>query len=596
MTERIMAAWSPGQKRDPDGQWSDGIPGPAGDPLKLAGRIRLGPGETFGGSARIHDSAGDQSVVMARIDGPGGSRLRFGVVNPDDTKAWRAENKGRTVELDAAGARELRDAVSKAAADGRQNVSDFRGELRQAHKQDRPADQWPGPEADIASGVVRGSAWGDVNWKLTREEGDDYSPGGADLGPGGSWSLAIDPAPDGADERREPFYIDSASAAGKFTKAITNLMGAEPVTASLERTHGGDMAELLGVELARPGTWHLSSGPREFTAAMLRDAADFYAASGSQQIPLGFGHQDRRFDGDPAFGWLSNVRYDEDDDGPVLLGDLVELDEWVAAAAPARWPHRSIEGVAGVTFKGREYALALTRLALLGSTPPGIPVLKSLSDLRQLVSAAAAESGAEWIAASTEATPAGVEPPSPTEGAGMYLAKYREVLAGLPDGASDDEVTAAIAAAGLVASQPEPKPAPNPTRAAVPAPTPEPEPQLVSASSVTTPGTVLIASSVWEETQNTIKRLAAHVDQAKRDEADKVIASAVEQGKFTPAQKPHFAKLWLADPEGTKALIEGLTPNSALAIAASGYADLDDKEFDREYAGLFPPGSMTKGA
>src|SRR5690349_14694719 len=105
------------------------------------------------------------------------------------------------------------------------------------------------------------------------------------------------------------------------------------------------MPDLTAVELARPGTWHLSSSPREFTPAMLRDAADFYAASEGQRIPLGFGHQDARFDGEPAFGWLSNVRYDEDADGPVLLGDLVDLDEWVAAAAPARWPHRSIEGV-----------------------------------------------------------------------------------------------------------------------------------------------------------------------------------------------------------------------------------------------------------
>lgn len=359
------------------------------------------------------------------------------------------------------------------------------------------------------------------------------------------------------------------------------------------------MPELLGVELARPGTWQLSSGKSEFTSAMLRDAADFHASTGGQKIPLGFGHMDSRFDGDPAWGWLTNVRYDEDDRGPVLLGDLVDLDDWVHAAAPARWPHRSIEGVKGVTFAGREYGLVLTRLALLGATPPGMPALKSLTDLRQLVAASVALDGGEWIAATApEATPQGEDHPSDRKREpGMPdAAKLREAL-GLKADASDDEVKAALTSSGLVASQPEPPaPAPAPNPAPEPAPAPAPEPQLVSASSVNTPGTVLIASSVWEETQNTIKRLAAHVDQAKRDEAEKVIASAVEQGKFTPAQKPHFAKLWLADPEGTKALIEGLTPNSALAIAASGYADLDDKEFDREFAGLFPPGSMTKGA
>jgi hypothetical protein len=122
----------------------------------------------------------------------------------------------------------------------------------------------------------------------------------------------------------------------------------------------------------------LSSGKRQFTAEDLQDAADFFGASGQQRIPLGLGHQDARFDGDPAFGWVSNIRYAEDGQGPVLLGDLVDMDEWLAAAAPSRWPNRSIEGFANLDWNGRTYRLALTRLALLGSTPPAMPTLRSL--------------------------------------------------------------------------------------------------------------------------------------------------------------------------------------------------------------------------
>jgi hypothetical protein len=358
------------------------------------------------------------------------------------------------------------------------------------------------------------------------------------------------------------------------------------------------VAELLGVELARPGTWQLSTGPREFSAGMLRDAAEFHASTGGQRIPLGFGHLDNRFDGDPAWGWLTNVRYAEDTTGPVLLGDLVEMDDWVAAAAPARWPHRSIEGVTGVTFAGREYGLVLTRLALLGATPPGMPVLKSLSDLRQLVAAAAAASGGVWIAASIpETSPQGADLPFNREGAvGMPdAAKLREAL-GLQAGASDDEVKAALTSSGLVASQPEPpKPAPEPTPAPAPEPTPAPQPEpdtkLVNAA-VGAPGMKLVSESVWDETQKTIAKLSAFVDETKRGERDTILASAVEQGKFYPSQKAQFARLWDSDPEGTRTLIDGLTPNSALAIAASGYADLEDKEFEREYAGLFPPKSI----
>jgi hypothetical protein len=354
------------------------------------------------------------------------------------------------------------------------------------------------------------------------------------------------------------------------------------------------MAELLGVELARPGTWQLKFGPSEFTPAMLRDAADFHASTGGQRIPLGFGHMDARFDGDPAWGWLTNVRYAEDASGPVLLGDLVDLDDWVHAAAPARWPHRSIEGVKGVTFGGREYGLVLTRLALLGATPPGMPALKSLSDLRQLVAAAAAASGGEWIAASIpETSPQGADHPSDRKGApGMPdAAKLRDAL-GLPPGASDDEVTAALASAGLVGTtQPEPpNPAPNPAPAPTPEPAPHPEPQLVNASALPA-GMKLVSESVWDETQKTIAKLASFVDDTKRSERDTVIASAVEAGKFYPSQKAQFARLWDSDPEGTRSIIDGLTPNGQLAVMASGYADLEDKEFDREFAGLFPPKS-----
>lgn len=360
------------------------------------------------------------------------------------------------------------------------------------------------------------------------------------------------------------------------------------------------MAELVGVELARPGTWDLARGKQTFTEQMLRDAADFYAASGAQRIPLGFGHRDARFDGEPAFGWLANVRFAQDDTGPVLLGDLVDMDDWVAAAAPDRWPHRSIEGVMGVTFNGREYGLALTRLALLGATPPGIPVLKSLSDVRQLVAASVAATGGEWIAASAPesspdvgATPAGEHNPSNREGAaGMHdAAKLREALGLSPD-ASDDEVKAALASAGLVGSQPEPpKPAPEPTPAPIPAPAPAPEPapqaDLVNASAA--PGTVVLASSVWEETQKTIKNLTSFVDRTRRDERDQVIAKAVVDGKFTPAQKSHFARLWDSDPDGTRNLIDNLTKNAALAVMASGYDTDSDEAIDREYAHLFPP-------
>jgi hypothetical protein len=150
------------------------------------------------------------------------------------------------------------------------------------------------------------------------------------------------------------------------------------------------LADLLGIELARPGVWNLASGKTEFTVEHLRDAADFYAATGGQKLGIALGHNDPRFTGDPSFGNVTNVRYEEDDRGPVLKGDVVDLPGWLHAAAPKRWPNRSIEGYEDFDYDGRKYRLVLTGLALLGATPPGVQNIKSLQDLQLALAASAA--------------------------------------------------------------------------------------------------------------------------------------------------------------------------------------------------------------
>lgn len=72
--------FDPGQERDPDGKWGDGIPGPSAsglkDTLNLAGRINLADDETLVGSAKVD---GDQAGVRMALTERGGARmLRFG--------------------------------------------------------------------------------------------------------------------------------------------------------------------------------------------------------------------------------------------------------------------------------------------------------------------------------------------------------------------------------------------------------------------------------------------------------------------------------------------------------------------------------------
>jgi hypothetical protein len=391
-------------------------------------------------------------------------------------------------------------------------------------------------------------------------------------------------------------YINMPKNAAKYSPAeLSRIKG--KIRAALKR-YGAEVAEdvkasaptqMLGVELARPGTWHLSSGKRTFVDEDLKDAADFFAASGQARIPIGFGHTDSRFDGDPAFGWVSNIRYTEDAKGPVLLGDLVDMDDWVAAAAPLRWPNRSIEGFANLDWNGRTYRLVLTRLALLGSTPPAMPTLRSLADLREAIAAAAEESAAEFVAASaldeseedTQDPASEAVVPSTEQEAGMDPAKIRERLGLDEDEVSDDDVMEALAYAGFVPA-PEPAAEPEPVAASAP-PVPRPAAK---------PGTMVIEASAWDALQERTKALEARDALRRRDERDEIIAKAVQEGKFAPARKPHWVRLWDVDPEGTRQVIDTLAKN-VMPVAASGYSsdgtELEDDELDREIARLSPP-------
>lgn len=372
------------------------------------------------------------------------------------------------------------------------------------------------------------------------------------------------------------------------------------------------MSELRDVELARPGKWRLSTGPLEFTAEMLRDAADFYTATGGQGIPIAPGHTDDRFDGDPSFGRVVNIRYAEDARGPVLLGDLVDMADWVAAAAPRKWPNRSVQGFQGFEYEGRVYALALTKLALLGSSPPAIPGLRAL---QEAVAAAAAKGAVRIAATSPETDPSGTDPagapPSDERGAGMDPVKIREAL-GLPADASDADVKRALAAAGLTPdpatppdpSQPPPPPGPDPVGdPGQPNPAPAPSgavdlprdvPQPLAAAAAAA-GAVVLDKGVWNELQDRVKVGEHAARRLHEQDRDNIIAAAVNEGRIPPANKDYWARLWDRDPKGTTDVIASLQRN-LIPVQATGYmGSLGDDDAPDPYAPLFPPTADAKG-
>jgi peptidoglycan hydrolase-like protein with peptidoglycan-binding domain len=329
-----------------------------------------------------------------------------------------------------------------------------------------------------------------------------------------------------------------------------------------------EAGELLGIELVRPGTWQLASGEQTFTPEMIRDAAR-HAGRPGYRAPIKLGHADQRFvgDGEPALGWLGNLRVVDDGGTPVLVGDVTGMPDWLAAAAPTAWPDRSIEGWTDLEVDGETYALAIDGLALLGVTPPGISSIRSLRDLPQALGIAAsarivARAPGTPVLATTAPAPEAEEPPTPEE-TGMDPAKIREAL-GLSADASDEEVTSTLTAAGYVPAAPEP---------------------VAAARTADAPGTMRIDASAWQEREERIHRLEAAIAKQRENERDDVIAKAVKAGKFAPSRKQHWARVWDADPEGTRELIASLQSN-VIPTAELGFAD-GETEADELYTALY---------
>lgn len=157
-----------------------------------------------------------------------------------------------------------------------------------------------------------------------------------------------------------------------------------PETATLKRRNG--------VELIRTGTWPISTGVWTATRDDLAAAVAAMSCPAVRRPVLKVGHSDQRFtagDGEPAIGWVEHLRLA--DGGHTLVGDYVGVPEWVDSIMASAWPDRSVEGDYNYRCQlGHSHPFALTGVALLGVTPPGVGTLRSLSDVKALYGIAAA--------------------------------------------------------------------------------------------------------------------------------------------------------------------------------------------------------------
>lgn len=167
----------------------------------------------------------------------------------------------------------------------------------------------------------------------------------------------------------------------------------------------------------------------------------------------------------------------------------------------------------------------------------------------------------------------------------MNLAKYREALAGLPDDASEEDVKAALAAAGLA---PAPEFAGESTQ----------ELDQRVAAAANRGGLITIDPAQLQEFRDAMVRASALTKRLETQDRDTTITDAVKAGKFPPARRTHYERAWDVDPVGTKEVIASLAAG-LVPVTASGY-DMDgtreDDELDREISRLSQPRSQRTGA
>jgi hypothetical protein len=210
---------------------------------------------------------------------------------------------------------------------------------------------------------------------------------------------------------------------------------------------------LHGIELAAVGTWKASTGETTFTAEDFTNAVAAMDCPGVRNPVIKLGHAEPdstggvRWDGEPAVGWVANMRFD----GAKMMGDLTGMPAWLADAdenglsvLAAAYPDRSIEIYRPFVCQiGHEHPSVITALSLLGVAPPGVGVLKSMQDVyAAFTEPVPGDSGATMARAmlSTTVTLAAAEPRGLTDieqQSGVDFAALRTVW----DSELDDLVT-----------------------------------------------------------------------------------------------------------------------------------------------------------
>lgn len=403
-------------------------------------------------------------------------------------------------------------------------------------------------------------------------------------------------------------------------------------------TQGGDLTTRVdGVELVSTGTWDASTGKTRITTADLDAMVQAYGDPHADAIPLKIGHDDDRFqdaegnppttrDGEPAYGWIENLRLSTDKH--MLLGDLVGVPRMLADIMGTALRRRSVELVRHDKVGGKVYAAVLKALSLLGVQAPAV---KGLADLRSLFAGADPDlvpvrmsvmvtdevPDTPTVPQSADVTPNGdTQRPNEHLGAGMNLNPMQKRAMGIPDGATPEEIAAILKKLGLtvladgeetppvsVSTDPPPAattdPTPPPVVAAVPAattapatapaPAPAPAPLPVAAAAAPPPvvaepptaqavlaaagqlGFQVVDAAAFSQLQRDAAAGAAARAQQDKDRRDRLVQGAVQGGKIAASAYTQMRAMADRDEDGVISLFAAMP--AALPTTAIGHSE-----------------------
>jgi hypothetical protein len=183
-------------------------------------------------------------------------------------------------------------------------------------------------------------------------------------------------------------------------------------------------------------------------------------------------------------------------------------------------------------------------------------------------------------------------------GGGMSLIESLRQEFGLPDDADEAAVLAAVKAARAESPeqpQPQPEPEGEPDEGTEPEEEEQPTPkaskgarQPVAASAE---GVVTLDEGTYQQLQASAELGRKAHERQELEDRDRLLASAVEEGRIPPSRKEHYAKLYAADRDGTTQLIASLAPGLVPVDERGGQPAAADHQDDAYEAPdwLLPP-------